>query len=122
MAIRYRCLDCLGEIFNAETCQMHVGADAVTHRDLADCPLHNYRMGGKTADAHSRTKAIRKKCLECMCEQPSEVKLCVTPECSLFEYRFGRYPTDEEILAVRDIAMYGQDKELWIPISKMIEK
>jgi len=37
-------------------------------------------------------KAIRKKCLDCSCWQPKEVKLCPHTECSLFQYRFGKNP------------------------------
>jgi len=47
--------------------------------------------------------AIRAKCLDCMVGSSHEVELCVCPDCSLFEYRFGHRPTPEECLAVREI-------------------
>lgn len=37
-------------------------------------------------------KAIRAKCLDCMAGSKNEVKKCVIPECSLFEFRFGKNP------------------------------
>ena len=37
-------------------------------------------------------KAIRLKCLDCMCGSSNEVKLCPIPTCPLFEYRFGHRP------------------------------
>ncbi len=35
-------------------------------------------------------KAIRAYCLECSCGSPSEVKLCVIPDCPLYAYRLGK--------------------------------
>ena len=35
---------------------------------------------------------IRKKCLDCCCDQPSEVRKCVMTSCALFPYRFGSNP------------------------------
>jgi hypothetical protein len=37
-------------------------------------------------------KSIRLKCLDCTCNQPSEVKDCLIPTCPLFEYRMGHNP------------------------------
>lgn len=37
-------------------------------------------------------KAIRAKCLDCMCGNPNEVALCPSEDCSLFPYRFGKNP------------------------------
>jgi hypothetical protein len=37
-------------------------------------------------------KAIRLKCLDCMCGSTSEVKRCNIPGCSLYVYRFGKNP------------------------------
>jgi len=37
-------------------------------------------------------KAIRLKCLDCMCGAKHEVKLCPSDDCSLFVYRFGKNP------------------------------
>jgi len=53
-------------------------------------------------------KAIRAKCMDCMCEQPKEIKLCPITDCSLYPFRFGKNPnikreyTDEQRNAVRD--------------------
>ena len=38
-------------------------------------------------------KAIRKKCLDCTCYQPKEIRLSPVVECALYPYRFGRRPT-----------------------------
>ena len=35
-------------------------------------------------------KSVRKYCLWCMNEQSSEVKLCPSKDCPLFEFRFGK--------------------------------
>ena len=37
-------------------------------------------------------KAIRAKCLDCMCDQQAEVRRCPCIECPLFPYRMGRNP------------------------------
>lgn len=37
-------------------------------------------------------KAIRLKCLDCMCGNPVEVRLCPCDDCSLYPYRFGHNP------------------------------
>lgn len=37
-------------------------------------------------------KAIREKCLDCMCGSPVEVQRCVCPDCPLFPFRFGKNP------------------------------
>jgi hypothetical protein len=37
-------------------------------------------------------KAIRKKCLDCVCGSANEVKLCPSDDCPLFTYRFGKNP------------------------------
>ena len=36
--------------------------------------------------------AIRQKCLDCCCGQPSEVRECPVTECDLWPFRFGRDP------------------------------
>ena len=41
----------------------------------------------------TRAKAIRLKCLDCCCYQPSEVRLCPATDCPLFPYRMGREDT-----------------------------
>ena len=40
----------------------------------------------------TKLKAIRKKCLDCCCNQILEVRLCQVPECALYPYRFGKNP------------------------------
>lgn len=37
-------------------------------------------------------KAIRAKCLDCMCNQATEVRLCPMTDCSLYPYRMGHNP------------------------------
>ncbi len=47
-------------------------------------------------------KVIRKKCLDCCCNQHSEVRKCPITDCSLWPYRMGKNPfhqrsmTDEQ--------------------------
>ncbi len=56
-------------------------------RKLADIPA-KYRAMYRTAWKHkSRKKAIRAFCLECVGYMPSEVRLCTSPDCPLFEFR-----------------------------------
>jgi len=37
-------------------------------------------------------RAVRAKCLDCMCGSQNEVKLCPSEDCPLFLYRFGKNP------------------------------
>lgn len=37
-------------------------------------------------------KAIRAHCLDCMCGQATEVRLCPITDCSLYPYRMGHNP------------------------------
>ena len=37
-------------------------------------------------------QAIRQKCLDCSCHQPSQVRDCRLTACSLWPFRFGRDP------------------------------
>ena len=43
----------------------------------------------------TRSKAIRLKCIDCMCGQLNEVKLCPCKNCPLWNYRLG-YEVDDE--------------------------
>ena len=43
----------------------------------------------------SRSKAIRLKCLDCCCDQPSEVRRCPAVDCPLWRFRMGREIKDE---------------------------
>lgn len=38
-------------------------------------------------------RAIRAKCLDCMCGQYKEIRLCPVTKCPLYEYRDGHRPT-----------------------------
>ncbi len=38
-------------------------------------------------------KSIRKKCLDCSCGQPKEIRLCPIINCPLYPYRMGRRPS-----------------------------
>jgi hypothetical protein len=40
----------------------------------------------------SPLKAIRAKCLDCSCYQPSEVRRCEAVKCPLWPFRAGRHP------------------------------
>lgn len=40
----------------------------------------------------SPLKAIRSKCLDCMCGQAREVQLCTAEDCSLYHLRLGKNP------------------------------
>jgi hypothetical protein len=42
-------------------------------------------------------KAIRWRCLDCMCGNKAEVIRCDDTECSLWEYRLGKTPTKEMV-------------------------
>ena len=44
-------------------------------------------------------KAIRVKCLDCCCNQPQEVRLCIDEECPLWEYRMGHRPKEDKLPA-----------------------
>lgn len=37
-------------------------------------------------------KAIRAKCVDCMCGQAAEVRLCPCEDCPLYPYRMGHNP------------------------------
>ncbi len=41
-------------------------------------------------------KAIRLKCLDCMCQNAAEVARCVCPDCSLFPFRMGTNPFNKK--------------------------
>lgn len=43
----------------------------------------------------TRAQAIRAKCLDCMCGQSKEVKLCTAKKCPLFPYKLGK--EDKEV-------------------------
>jgi hypothetical protein len=45
----------------------------------------------------SPLKAIRAKCLDCVADQPSEVRLCPSENCPLWPYRMGHNPNRKGI-------------------------
>ena len=50
----------------------------------------------------NRGNAIRNFCLECVCYSPKEVKLCCSPKCWLYPYRFGVGGQAARIVAAED--------------------
>ena len=58
-------------------------------------------------------KAIRAKCLDCTCQQPKEVRLCVITRCALWPYRMGRRPrwAASEVLPDKITKVYVGQKE-----------
>ena len=42
-------------------------------------------------------KAIRKKCLDCTCNQHKEIRLCPVVDCAIYPYRMGRRPNKATI-------------------------
>lgn len=44
-------------------------------------------------------KAARRKCLQCTCDSPNEVKRCPIPACALFPWRFGHRPSPDALEA-----------------------
>lgn len=43
-------------------------------------------------------KAIRAKCLDCVCGQIMEINKCHIKECPLWEYRRGKRPKGDDLL------------------------
>lgn len=58
----------------------------------------------------SPVKAIRVKCLDCMCGSANEVRECQLEDCALHPFRFGKNPyhtrtlTDEQRAAMSERA------------------
>ena len=46
-------------------------------------------------------KAIRKKCLDCTCNQYEEIRYCTAVDCPLYPYRMGRRPDKSTIDALK---------------------
>ena len=42
-------------------------------------------------------KTIRAKCLDCVCGQPNEVKLCPSEKCPLWPYRMAKDPNKRQM-------------------------
>jgi hypothetical protein len=53
-------------------------------------------------------KAIRGRCLDCCCYQPSEVAKCPSTGCSLWLFRFGRDPTPARGRSAENLAPVGE--------------
>lgn len=49
------------------------------------------------AETLSPLKSIRAKCLDCMCGQAQEVRLCPCESCPLWPYRTGHNPNRKGI-------------------------
>jgi len=49
------------------------------------------------AEILSPLKAIRAKCLDCVAEQPQEVRLCPCESCPIWPYRMGHNPNRKGI-------------------------
>ena len=64
----------------------------VTLKFLRYCEVQMKKPLMKVPKSVSYAKAIRKKCLECTCNQSKEVELCEIVDCPLFPYRFGCGP------------------------------
>jgi hypothetical protein len=53
-------------------------------------------------------KAIRAKCLDCMCGQANEVKLCPITDCSLHPFRLGKNPNKNRNLTPEQRAVLSE--------------
>jgi hypothetical protein len=53
-----------------------------------------------SACGHTRSilEAVRAKCLDCCCQQPSEVRYCTATFCALWPFRMGANPFNRRIL------------------------
>ena len=54
-------------------------------------------------------KAIRAKCLDCMCDQPKEVRLCPSTDCPLYPFRMGKNPNRVGISNKKDTSQSDKD-------------
>ena len=65
-------------------------------------------------------KAIRKKCLDCSCWKPKEVRECPCISCPIYPYRFGRRPDKATVDTISDFMQkmmsllndFGQERGL----------
>ena len=48
-------------------------------------------------------KAVRAKCLDCSCYQPSEVTQCAFKACALWSFRFGKDPDPARSPAIQNL-------------------
>lgn len=75
-AIRLKCLDCSGFLWND-----------VKDCEHTACPLHPYRSGQGKQEPVSRNKAIREFCSWCVVDQKHEVRKCGVADCPLYKFR-----------------------------------
>jgi hypothetical protein len=60
-------------------------------------------------------QAIRRKCLDCSCFQPSEVRECPVSTCDLWLYRLGRDPEPSRSRGFAKSAGYTGDNLKGVP-------
>jgi len=60
----------------------------------------------------SPLKSIRAKCLDCMCGQMQEVRLCPSESCPLWPYRMGHNPNRKGIGWFKDSAEAKEAEEI----------
>jgi len=53
--------------------------------------------------------AIRRKCLDCCCQQPGEVRLCHITACDLWPFRFGTDPSPSQTRGFAKPSLYTGD-------------
>ena len=85
-AIRERCLNCSGWVFNEKT-----------ECEFSSCQLYPFRSGQGKQCAKNRSAAIRSYCLSCMNGQRNAVKLCPSQDCPIFPYRMSTIDRTAEI-------------------------
>jgi hypothetical protein len=56
-------------------------------------------------------QAIRQKCLDCSCFQPSEVRECPVTTCDLWPYRLGRDPNPSQTRGFAKTAVYTDESK-----------
>jgi len=59
----------------------------------------------------SPIKAIRAKCLDCCCDQFVEVKLCVSTNCPLHPFRFGKNPFTKRTVSEATLQALKEGRE-----------
>ena len=63
------------------------------------------------AEILSPLKSIRAKCLDCVADQPQEVRLCPSENCPLWPYRMGHTPNRKGIGGFKDSAEDTETEE-----------
>ena len=68
------------------------------------------------AEITNPIKAIRAKCIDCMCGQINEIPLCPGTDCPLWPFRMGKNPylkrqhTEEQKAQMRERIMKAREK------------